>query len=222
MKSIQYIGALTLILVISAFAVYAQNDPAAKTLLDRVGKKYEGYETIHSDFTFTASQQPKQQGSNYVEKGTLYLQAAAGKYHIGMTDQVLISDGTTQWTVLKKEKEVQVMDADNSDQSISPANIFTFFNKGYKYVMADDERDGSTALHVIELSPEQVRNSPYFKIKLRINKTTNLIHDVTIFDKGSNLYTYKIDKFTPNPTIAADKFTFNKSHYAGMEVVDLR
>src|SRR5690606_32647627 len=110
---------------------------------------------------------------------------------------------------------------DNSETAISPANIFSFYTSGYKYVSAADERAGNTALHVVELSPEDIQ-SPYYKIRLRVNQSTNLIHDVMVFDKNGMRYTYTINRTTPNPAVSANKFTFQPSRYPGLEVVDLR
>jgi len=149
------------------------------------------------------------------------MDAKAGKYHITTSSQDLISDGKTQWMILKDAQEVQVTDADNSSEAISPANIFSFYNKGYKYVSAPDERAGNTSLSVVELSPEDTR-APYFKIKLRINKANNLIYDATIFDKGGIKYTYTIKNTKADPKIVPDRFTFHQSDYPGMEIVDLR
>ncbi|MFC3198697.1 outer membrane lipoprotein carrier protein LolA [Parapedobacter deserti] len=197
----------------------AQTDAAAKALLSKVSKTYEGYKTIQADFTLTVKQ--PQQTNNYTETGTLYMDRPTGKYHITTGSQDLISDGKTQWTVLKEENEVQVTEADNSSTALSPVNIFSFYNTGYKYISAPDERVGNHQLAVVELSPEDTRTS-YFKIKLRINKTTNLIHDATIFDKGGVQYTYAIRNTKGNPQIPADKFSFKQSNYPGMEIVDLR
>lgn len=198
---------------------YAQTDAAAKALLNNVSKAYESYRTIQADFTIAVQQQ---QSENYTEAGTLYMQASAGKYHIAMDSQTLISDGKTAWTVLKQEQEVQVTEVDNAEDAISPVNIFTFYNKGYKYVSASDERAGNVQLAVVELSPENSQASPYFKIKLRINKANNLIYDATVFDKGGIRYTYTIKNSKANPAIPASKFSFDQSKYPGMEIVDLR
>ncbi|WP_257666223.1 LolA family protein [Parapedobacter tibetensis] len=217
----KYIGNIALLpfLLIIASHGYAQTDVAAKSLLNKVSKTYEGYKTIQADFTI-AVQQP-QQTANHSESGTIYMEAAAGKYHISMNSQDLISDGKTQWTILKEEQEVQVTEANNDSEAISPINIFSFYNQGYKYVSASDENAGNIRLRVVELSPEDP-HAPYFKIKLRINASSNLIHDATIFDKGGIKYMYTIKNTKANPQIAADKFTFNQNKYPGMEIVDLR
>ncbi len=214
------INTLFLALLVISMPVHAQTDAAAKALLNKVSKTYEGYKTLQANFTI-AVQQAQQQAAVQVESGTLYIEASTGKYHITMDGQELISDGKTQWMVLKEEQEVQITEADNNSDAISPVNIFSFYNDGYKYVSAPDERVGNTALHVVELSPEDTR-SPYFKIKLRINKSTNLIQDATIFDKGGMRYVYTINSTTANPQVPTGKFTFNQSHYPGMEIVDLR
>lgn len=197
----------------------AQTDAAAKSLLDKVSQTYEGYKTIQADFTLTVHQ--AQQTDNYTESGTIYMETSAGKYHIVMNSQDLISDGKAQWMVLKEEKEVQITEADRSSDAISPVNIFSFYNTGYKYVSAPDERVGNSQLQVVELTPENTR-APYFKIKLRVTKQTHLISDVMIFDKGGNKYQYTIKNTKTNPQIPGDKFIFKQADYPGMEIVDLR
>lgn len=198
---------------------YAQTDATAKSTLDQVTRTYERYKTIRTNFTLSV-QQP-QQANNYTETGTLSMEVATGKYRITTNSQDIISDGKTQWMVLKDEREVQVTEVDNSSQTISPSNIFSFYNEGYKYISAPDERANGSQLAVVELSPEDTQ-TPYFKIKLRINKSTNLIYDVTLFDKSGIKYSYALKNTTPNPSLPAGTFTFKQSDYPGVEIVDLR
>lgn len=226
--NIQWNSAIAYLLIVltiglSADRAHAQNDTEAKSLLDKVSKQYAGYQTIQADFSIRVTQtQTDQSGSSYTDNGHLIIQPGADKYHISMSEQDLISDGESQWTVLKEIKEVHVSDVDESGQSISPTNIFSFFNSGYKHVSAADEREGGVTLHVVELSPEDPRRSQYFKIKLRINKADNLIRDVTVFDKNGSRYIYEVKNLKPNPTVPANKFAFNAATYPGMEIIDLR
>jgi len=199
---------------------YSQTDAAAKSILDKMSNTYKGFTAVQADFSVMVKQGPQGE-SNFSEEGTVLIAPTTGKYHITTGSQDLISDGKTTWTVLKDIKEVQVTDADYTSSSISPVNLFSFYTKGYKYVSASDERAGSTSLQVVELSPED-RRSPYHKIKLRVNKSTNLIHDLTIFDKNGARYTYVIKNTKSVPSVTAEKFTFQQSQYPGIEVVDLR
>ncbi len=219
MKKLRY---TTLTLV--AFAVtmvlpgYGQTDAAAKSLLDKVSRTYEAYKTIQADFSLAIKQA---QQAPHTESGKIALDKPTGKYHITTGDQDIISDGKTQWMVLKDVGEVQITEVAPASDAISPTNIFSFYKEGYKYVSSDDERDGSKQLAVVELTPEDA-NAPYFKIKLRVDERTYQIHDVTIFDKGGNQFIYTITQTKINPQLAASRFVFRQADYPDMEIVDLR
>ncbi len=219
MKQVTIGCSLLMSIIVVTTQAYAQTDAAAGAILQKVTKTYEGYKTIRTDFTLIV-QQPQQTG-NYTESGTIFMENATRKYRITANNQDIISDGKTQWVVLKEEKEVQVTETDNSPGIISPANIFSFYNNGYKYVSAPNEQAGGNQLLVVELSPEDTQN-PYFKIKLRINRSTNLIYDATVFDKSGVKYTYLLKNTTANPSISADTFVFKQADYPGVEIVDLR
>lgn len=200
-----------------ALLTFAQTDPAAKALLDKVAKKYDGYKTIQSDFSFTAKQA---EGEAYTDKGKMALNKPKNQFQIQLTDQDIISDGKTTWSILKQDKEVQLTTADNSGESIGPNNLFTFYKKGFKYVSMPDERQGQDVLKVVELSPLDTQKN-YFKIKLRINKNMH-IQDVQIFDKSGARYTYSIQTLYVNQPIPASNFTFQAAKYKDFEIVDLR
>ena len=198
---------------------HAQTDMAAKSLLDKVSKTYDGYKTLQAEFTLEINQ--PQQTAPHTESGTISMDKPAGKYYISTTSQDIISDGKTQWMVLKDEEEVQITTVDHSSDAISPATIFSFYETGYKYVSAADERMGNRQLAVVELTPEDT-HAPYFKIKLRVNEQTHQINDMTVFDKGGNRFVYTIKHIKANPQLAQDKFIFKPASYPGMEIVDLR
>lgn len=208
---------LLFVALFSATLTFGQNN-SAKKILDEVSKKYDGYQTIQSDFTFKAAQA---NGENYTDKGQLFLNKPANQYKIDLPTQDLISDGKSTWSVLKEDKEVQVSEADNSGQAIGPNNIFTFYKSGYKYVSSSNDSDGAAGkLTAVDLTPEDTKSN-YSKIQVRINKNKH-IHDVTIFDKSGAKYTYTINALYVNNPIAGSTFQFNKGKYPGFEVVDLR
>jgi hypothetical protein len=43
-----------------------------------------------------------------------------------------------------------------------------------------------------------------------------------MFKKNGNRYSFSIKKFDPNPVVDAGTFTFDKSKYKGVKVIDLR
>lgn len=189
-------------------------------LLQKVSAVYKGYKTIRADFTF-AYFQNEQDLIGRTEEGRLLLDQTNGKYRISTSSQVLISDGVVQWAVLKDAEEVQVTEASSQNGSITPLNVFSFFDKGYTIQSLGAESNGGMALSVIELTPED-RRKTYSKIKLRINKSNNQIVDVTVFDKNNSRYRYTIRQLKANDPIAAKEFVFDPAEFPGMEIVDLR
>lgn len=214
------------ILIVTTANVYAQQDADAKAILNGVGQKYRSYNTVKSDFTLTIAN--PQEGVNQTQSGTLITQAKANKYKLSFYSnaskkalaQEITSDGKTQWTYMPAQKEVQVNDA-NTAEGINPAQIFTLYEKGYKYIYTGLQKQAGKTYQVVELTPTDAKQS-IFKIRLLIDKTKKQIYSAQLFDKNGGRYTYSINTFTPDVSIAATTFTFNPKAYPGVEVVDLR
>jgi len=216
-----------LFLIVTSSMVFAQKDVDAKKILSGVSKKYKSYNMIKADFTFLMDDpMNKIKDTQY---GTLVTQPKLNRFKVTIynpTDktsaaQEIISDGKVQWTYVIKEKEVDVSDADHSEDSINPAQMFTIYEHGYKYVYNGEETIDGKVCQVIDLSPEDAKK-PFFKVRLAIEKSKKLIHSAMIFDKSGSHYTYTITTLTPNPKLPENIFTFDKKTHPGVEVVDLR
>lgn len=203
----------------TAYAVHAQTDAQARTILNAVSKKYRSYDIVKTDFTLIIESQ--QSNAKETQQGTLYVKANANKYKISTGGQEMTSDGKTLWTYLKEEKEVQVTDADNSNNALNPAKIFTIYEKGFKYIYTGDKKVGTKIYQMIDLTPTDI-NKPYFKIRLSIDKVARQIASALILEKNGNRYTYNVKTFVPNVKVPESTFTFDSKKYPGVEVVDLR
>jgi outer membrane lipoprotein-sorting protein len=138
-----------------------------------------------------------------------------------MSDQTVMCDGKTTWTYLKESNEVQVSENKPSADAITPTNIFTMYEKGFKSKFLSEKAVAGKAVQLIELTPDDAKKN-YFKIQLTIDKKDKYVSEAKVFDKSGNIYTYSIVKFTPNAKVTEDMFTFNKAKYPGVEIVDLR
>lgn len=212
---------ISALMVVVAFttATYAQTDAKAKAILAEVSKKYKSYNIVKTDFTFTL-ENPKAKVKE-TQQGTLYVKANSNKYKVAMTNQELFSDGKSQWTYLKKDKEVQVSNVDNSSDAINPAKIFTVYEKGFKYIYTGEQKVGGKTYQMIDLTPVDAKKS-IFKVRLSIDKAAKQIANVVLFDKNGNKYTYSVKTFSPNVKIPETTFAFDAKKYPGVEVVDLR
>ncbi len=214
-------------LVFSSVSAFAQKDAEAKKILDAVAAKYKVYNTIKTDFTFTVDNQ--QAGLKQSQNGTLITQPKANKFKITIfkagtpadVQQEIINNGKTQWTYLKAEKEVQVADASKNGDSFNPAQLFTLYQKGHKYLFTGTQKIGGKLYQMVDLTPEDSK-SPFFKIRLAIDKTTRQIYSATLFDNGGGKYTYLLRTITPNAPATESTFAFDAKAHLGVEVVDLR
>jgi outer membrane lipoprotein-sorting protein len=222
----------TLLFILALIGInksFAQQDAQAKSILDEVTRKYKTYDVIKTDFAFTlenpAANIKETQTGTLVAKSksskfkvTIYGKSVAGKPAVA---QEIISDGKTQWTYLKKDNEVQVSDVDKSGEGFNPSQIFTIYEKGYKYLYTGDQKLNGKTVQVIDLSPVDAKKS-VFKIRLFIDKVQKQIASALIFDKNGNKYNYTIKSFAANGAVADNAFSFDAKAHPGVEVVDLR
>jgi outer membrane lipoprotein-sorting protein len=218
----------TVLALSTCTTAFAQKDAQAKAILAQVSAKYKSYDVIKTDFTFTLDNQ--QAGVKDTQTGTLISKAKAGKYKVTLyssasakdVDKEIISDGKSQWTYLKKDKEVQVGDAGKGGDGLSnPSQIFTIYEKGYKYLYAGDQKVAGKVYQSIDLTPENEKAS-IFKVRLLVDKVKKQIYSALLFDKNGNKYTYTVKSFTPNAPVADSVFGWDAKAHPGVEVVDLR
>jgi outer membrane lipoprotein-sorting protein len=221
---------LFLYIFLSAFTVnaFAQKDADAKVILNKLSKQYKSYDAVKTDFTLSIDN--AQAGISETQTGTLISRSNANKYKVTLyaagktkpsVTQEIISDGKSQWTFLKDANEVQIADADNSDEGFNPAKIFTMYESGYKYIYTGQQKIRGKIYQVIDLTPTDEKKS-FFKVRLMIDKVKNQLYSALIFDKSGSKYNYALRTFTPNVKVTDATFAFNKKAYPGVEVVDLR
>ena len=194
-----------------------QKDLKAEQILNGVSAKYKGYKSVQADFIIkmeTANSSATDQ-----QYGTLYLKA--NKYKLILSNQEIISDNSTVWTYLKDVNEVQINTFEKDDNSISPTEIFTIYEKNFLYAFTEEKTIAGKTLQIIDLTPND-KNKPFCKIRLAIDKSAKTIQSAIVFDKNGNRYTYEIKKLTPDVELTETFFTFDSKKYPGIEVVDLR
>jgi outer membrane lipoprotein-sorting protein len=197
----------------------AQPEAKAKSILAEVSKKYRSYDVVKAEFVFTIDNPEAKVKES--QKGILYVKANANKYKMSMDDKDLISDGKSQWSYLKADKEVQVSNVDNGSDALNPARIFTMYEKGFKSIYTGESKSGGKVYQMVDLAPNDIKK-PYFKVRLSIDKMAKQISNVVIFDRNGNKYTYNVKSFVPNVKVPESTFIFDAKKYPGVELVDLR
>jgi outer membrane lipoprotein carrier protein len=197
-------------------------DPAAKKVLDKIRKKYEGYKTLEAAFSLQIEVPGEPQ---VVQKGTV---AQAGdKFRLEMDQQTVVSDGATTWVYVKKNNEVQISNAEPggaaaSNDFLTPRDLLNRYQKGdFLYAITDKVTEKGRVLTQIEFKPKS-RNSEYSKLRIAIDEKAGTIDNIKAFAKDGSRYTFRITRLTPNKALGADKFAFDTKQYPGVRVEDLR
>ena len=207
-----------IVFLTAAQVSFAQQDPKAEKILDQMSEKYKSLKSYKANFS-QAIENPMSKINETME-GEIIVQGK--KYKLNMAGQEIINNGSAVYTYLKDANEVNISVPEEGADEMNPTNIFSMYKTGYKYMFLEERKDGAKTYEVVELAPED-RNNPIFKIQLVIDKKDKSLVSWKMFNKNNgNRYLYQIKNFTPNVPVTASTFTFDKSKYKGVQVIDLR
>lgn len=195
------------------FSTYAQADKKATTILDEVSAQTKLYKTVKIDFTYAMDNTKQKIHDKF--KGTIL--SKGDKYKLTAAGQDIISDGKTIWTYLKDANEVQINNSGDDDDSFTPTKLLSGYSKDYKSKFISEK--GNEQL--IELYPIK-KGKSFNKVQLSINKSKKQISKFVLFDRNGSTFSYIVDKFITDQTIADKVFTFNKAEYPNVEINDMR
>jgi outer membrane lipoprotein carrier protein len=222
MKKIVLMGMLAGLVALNGMAQskgsLGQNDPKAKTVLDGVSKKFSTLKSVIASFTVKLEDANGKAIDN--KKGTVYIKGQ--KYHAVIDGQEIISDNKTSWTYSKDANEVTINNVDQTSGAITPAKLFTnFYDKDYLYRLNDETTEKGKTYQNIELTPLD-KTKDVFKVIVSVDKKTQTIAKMKVFQKNGNHITYEITNFTPNGAVNDGMFAFDAKKYPGVETTDLR
>lgn len=208
-------------LLLSLTQVFAQGkagtDKRAEKLLNTVSKRYKAFKSMKADFIYAV--ESKADKSTEKQKGTLLVKG--NKFKLDIAGQLIICDNATLWTYTKEVNEVQVSNYNPKEGAIRIDDIFTMYNKGFLSKIAEEKKEGGIDIVVIELTPTNKKKN-YFKIKVTIDKTNQTILKSVVYDKSGTIHTYTITNQVPNFKLDDKTFTFDKTKYPKVEIIDLR
>jgi len=201
-----------------AFSQTEQTDKKADAILHGVSAKYKSFKSVKATFVITVENSNDK--SSDVQKGTIFLKG--NKYKLEVAGQDIISDGKTRWTYVKDANEVQIDNVKNDENSITPSNIFTMYEKGWLFKFNGEQTEKGMVYQLVELVPVDPKKKNIFKVKLTINKNDKFISTAKVFNKNGSIQTIAVDKLTPDAAANDSLFSFSAGKYPGAEVIDLR
>jgi len=208
---------LSLIAILGIGLLFAQTDPAATRILKKVEKKYNAYSTMTIGFTVITENTVTKKTSK--SPGKLWLKGENFKYTYG--GEQVFCNGKIQWTYGEEINEVTVEKYKKKENSISPSNIFSLYQKGFHSKYDGIFTEKGVQYEKVLLTPKDKSNK-YFQIEMLINKSTSRIKRMKVFYKNGYRITYLVNSFKPNNPLSEKFFEFDKSNYPEVIEVDLR
>ena len=191
-------------------------DPKAKAILDKVKTKYHGFKSVTADFKLTVEFESKKEA----KPGKMIM--SGDKYKLEMIDQDMYCNGSRIWIYIKGSNEAQVNNASNDDTPFSPAYLFKMYDNEKEvigYLQGEGEENGRT-VSFVEMKPVS-RSTDYSKIRMSIDKSTDLINRVIVFGKDGVRYTLDISKVSAGNALDNAVFTFDPSKFPGVRITDI-
>ena len=167
-----------------------QKDPDATTILRKVTETTKSRKNITLDFTFVVKNGKMEE----TQKGKLKIKDNNYWYEIFGT--IKISDGKSICEVITEDQEVSITDANfNDPDEFSPQEMFSIYEKGYKYRYMGKKTQNGVELDLIDLYPDADNTQPYRRVTLFVNTSTNEIQKIELFHKTSaKVFSVSINK----------------------------
>ncbi len=192
-----------------------QNDPSAEKLLREVMDKFNSYKNVYVEFEYELYNPETQVRQN--TNGRVKIQG--NKYRAEYMGMIDIFDGQKRYLIIPENKEINIFTPE-SDEEITPASLFKFFKKGYRYKMDILQNVNGRKIRYIKLFPINDENEVDY-VLLGIDEKTKNIYKAIIIQKDKTRITIYIKKFKPNQPMGPKNFVFDKSVYPGYMINDL-
>lgn len=163
------------------FTDVSHSDKEAKVILDNIKANLDSYDGIQAGFEYHVSipeETPK------IQKGTMLV--AGEKYALDLNEYGIYCDSKTIWMYDKAVKEVNINNVEEDEDILisSPTDLLTFYQKDeFIYAFYDEVVENRTTIvTMIDFKPID-GDQDFFKIRLSVNKKTNLPLRAQVFYK---------------------------------------
>lgn len=196
-------------------AAGAQNDPAAKSILDKVSAKFKTLKTIQANYTLDVTNRSGKSAGK--KSGLIYVKNT--KFLITEKSLEITSDGKKMWKYEPEANEVTVSDVENNGQGMTPQRLFTnFYDKDFLYKLNGNKTINGKKLAEIELTPTDKRKN-FFKVYVYVDQAQQMIVSSKIYENSGNIYEYSISNLKTNIPLDDALFVFNKAKHPGVDEI---
>lgn len=190
----------------------------SKTVLDKLSKKAKSYSSIYAEYSMTI-----------VDKGETVVNTTGkasikgDKFKLIMDDYHIYCDGESVWTYDTEANECFINDFEEmqEEQDITPSELFTIWEDGFKHEHKGSVEEGGKSLTKINLYPTD-SSKEYHTIELLIDEGKMEMKKAIIKGRDGQTMTYTVKTFTPNKNLEDKEFVFSTADHPGCECEDQR
>ena len=193
----------------------AQN---AVSILDKAASAYEDSNGLTAWFTMQTRSEMQKVSESF--DGTIDIKG--DKFVLKTPDMITWFDGTTQWSYVERNDEVNVSTPTGEElQAMNPALLLRSYKKGFTAeYKGESTASNGKATYDITLTPK--KKSDIVGVELQIEKFSGLPASITVFVKNGISNTIRISKMETGVNQPDRFFVFNEKDYPEAEIVDLR
>lgn len=190
----------------------AQNDPAAKKIIEAFGSKVKASKGIIASFAL----------NSFTSKGRsagtklLSLSMHGEKYVLTQAKTEIICDGNNVYN-FDGNKTITKSSVEEGNQTLSPQKLLAgSYEKDFSYKLVST----NGLYNEVEMYPLDKRKN-FQKVNLFFYKTNSTLAKARILDKSNNITELKVNKINLSATLSDKIFVFNKFKYPkDVEVLD--
>lgn len=208
---------LVVLLLISCPLLAQNTQVQAEPIIEKTVQKYNALSSFSLNFSMKMEENKTQiqhlSGSLVVKKE---------KYLLSFEDQIIANDGKMIWNYQKSTNEASLFEIDDDDDFslFHPTKMLKNWKQDFTVKFIREETLQKKRVDIVDLTFK--KKTPFYKMRLFIDKTTSMIQQIKMYEMDGAVITYAISKFTPNAAVSDAKFTFNKNDFPNVQIIDMR
>lgn len=187
----------------------AQNDAAAKDLLDKVSSTMSSYDNLSMDFDYVLDNQAEDVQQEM--SGDVVLEG--DKYVVNLFGTQQIFDGSSTYTIIPENEEVNISGADiDEDNAFTPSKFYSFYKSGYTYTMDELKNINGKKIQFVKLTPID-SDSEISVILVGIDLKSNHIYQIIEIGANETRTILTASNIKTNQKIDKSLFIFDERKY---------
>lgn len=191
---------------------------SANDILGKAAAAYENSNGISASFAMFTRSAGQPGGESF--EGTI--QMKGDKFTLVTPDMRTWFDGTTQWTYVERNEEVNVTTPTGEElRFTNPALLLNSYKKGFTAAYkGESTAPNGKAAYDVELTPK--KKGDIVSVELQIEKYASFPARITVTSKNGVSSTIQISRLKTGVNQPDGFFVFDEKEYPDAEVIDLR